>query len=67
MRLLLLAGSVALLCAPGPASSQTYDESGETYEIECPGGLNAYFRGNYQGVYHAGKEWLILNPGEQLI
>lgn len=58
MRLLLLTGVLALLWAPGSAASQTYEESGETYDIECPGGLNSYFRGNYEGVYHAGKEWL---------
>jgi hypothetical protein len=58
MRLLLLAGVLALLCAPGPASGQTYDEAGEANDIECPGGLNSYFRGNYEGVHFAGKVWL---------
>jgi hypothetical protein len=58
MRLLLLAGVIALFCAPGSASGQTNDENGEAYDIECPGGLNAYFRGDYEAVDHAGKEWL---------
>jgi hypothetical protein len=56
MRFLLLAGILALFCAPGSASSQTYDY--ETRDIECPGGLNTYFRGNYEPVDYAGKEWL---------
>lgn len=58
MRLVLLIGGLALFCVPGSASGQTYDTTAETYDIECPGGLNAYFREHYQGVDHAGKEWL---------
>jgi uncharacterized membrane protein YgcG len=58
MRLLLLVGVYALLCAPHPAPGQTYDESAAVYDIECPGSFNAYFRGYREGVYYWGKEWL---------
>jgi hypothetical protein len=49
-RLLLTAAGLALLCAPGSAFSQGY-------EISCPGALNAYFRGSYEPVEYAGREW----------
>jgi hypothetical protein len=48
MRTLLLAGGLALLCAPGSASSQTSDVSDEgAYDIACPATLNSYFHGDY--------------------
>jgi hypothetical protein len=58
MRILLLAGVVSvLLGASTSATSQTYNESPAADDIECPGGLNTYFRGNYEPVDYWGKEW----------
>ncbi|HEX6371146.1 MAG TPA: hypothetical protein VF006_19665 [Longimicrobium sp.] len=57
MRLLLLAGICSLLCAPGTASTQTYDETA-AHDIQCPGAFNTYFRGDYQPVDYWGKQWL---------
>jgi hypothetical protein len=59
MRTLLLTGFLALLCAPGSASSQTTDASDAgTYDIACPATLNSYFQVDYHGVDYAGEEWL---------